>query len=50
MKNEFMKVPNFTGKGKVIFEERKIPIPGDKQLLIQAKNNLLCEIVKVFIG
>ena len=42
MKNEFMKVPIFTGNGKVSFEERKIPVPGDNQLLIQAKNNLLC--------
>ena len=37
-----MRVPNFTGSGKVSFEERKIPVPGDNQLLIQAKSNLLC--------
>ena len=42
MKNEFMRVPNFTGSGKVCFEERKIPVPGDNQLLIQTKANLLC--------
>ena len=36
MKNEFMNVPIFTGEGKVHFEERKIPTPGDNQLLIQA--------------
>ena len=42
MKNEFMNVPIFTGEGKVHFEERKIPTPGDNQLLIQAKANLLC--------
>ena len=42
MKNEFMRVPNFTGSGKVSFEERKIPVPGDNQLLIQTKANLLC--------
>ena len=37
-----MNVPIFTGEGKVHFEERKIPTPGDNQLLIQAKANLLC--------
>ena len=42
MKNEFMNVPIFSGEGKVHFEERKIPTPGDNQLLIQAKANLLC--------
>jgi threonine dehydrogenase-like Zn-dependent dehydrogenase len=42
MKNEFMNVPIFTGDGNIHFEERKIPVPGDNQLLIQAKANLLC--------
>tara|TARA_E500000075_G_scaffold133862_1_gene148898 strand:- start:657 stop:1691 length:1035 start_codon:yes stop_codon:yes gene_type:complete len=42
MKNEFMNVPIFSGEGKVHFEERKIPTPGENQLLIQAKANLLC--------
>ena len=37
-----MNVPIFSGEGKVHFEERKIPTPGDNQLLIQAKANLLC--------
>ena len=42
MKNEFMNVPIFSGDGIIHFEERKIPIPGDNQLLIQSKANLLC--------
>ena len=32
-----MNVPIFSGDGIIRFEERKIPIPGDNQLLIQSK-------------
>ena len=47
MKNEFMNVPIFTGEGKVHFEERKIPTPGDNQLLIQAKAIYYVDLIEI---
>src|SRR4051812_38401664 len=37
-----MRVPEFTGQGKIGWAERSVPEPGPGQLLIQVKANALC--------
>jgi threonine 3-dehydrogenase len=37
-----MKVPKFVGEGKIEWETRPVPVPGEGQLLLQVKANSLC--------
>jgi threonine dehydrogenase-like Zn-dependent dehydrogenase len=37
-----MRVPRFSGEGKITFEEKPVPQPGPGQLLLQVRANALC--------
>jgi threonine 3-dehydrogenase len=34
--------PRFVGEGRITFEERPVPVPGEGQLLVQVKANAVC--------